>query len=47
MTATAGPVGLLVVRDRAVALLPLRSLPLGGGSTARGTLVPIEPALYN
>jgi hypothetical protein len=34
-----------VVRDRVVALLPLRRLPLGGGSLARGTLVPNEPAL--
>jgi len=43
--AMAGRVGPLVVRDRAVALLPLRRLPLGGGSLARGTLVPNEPAL--
>jgi len=43
--AMAGRVGPLVVRDRVVALLPLRRLPLGGGSLARGTLVPNEPAL--
>jgi hypothetical protein len=43
--AMAGRVGSLVVRDRVVALLPLRRLPLGGGSVARGTLIPIEPAL--
>jgi len=43
--AMAGRIGPLVVRDRGVALLLLRRLPRGGGSIARGTVVPIEPAL--
>ncbi|MGD0115226.1 MAG: hypothetical protein ABSC13_04400 [Dehalococcoidia bacterium] len=45
VTTRAGVVGHLVARDRAVALLPLRRLPLGGGSLARGTLILGEPAL--
>jgi hypothetical protein len=43
--AMAGRIGPFVVRDRGVALLPLRRLPLGDGSIARGTLGLIEPAL--
>ncbi|MGA2286487.1 MAG: hypothetical protein ABSG55_09485 [Dehalococcoidia bacterium] len=41
VTAPAG----VCARDRAVALLPLRALPLGEGSLARGTLILGEPAL--